>query len=111
MIEDGVIEGEKWADGGGTYTPSIFSKVYKLTFKSFATPLIKDLIKLYTFGYEMESLRNRTHTDFDQLITYEQDGRKLLFASKGEVVMVIAYFGDVEIERIIEKVVEKINEM
>ena len=109
--EAGFIDGMKWADGSGTYTPSITTKVYQLKFKSFVTPLLKDLVKWHTIGYETEPFINIPHTDFDQLITHEQDGRKLVFASKGEVVMAIAYFGNVEMESVVEKIAEKMKQI
>lgn len=111
VVEEGVIEGEKWADGSGTYSPVITTKVYQLTFKSFATPLIKDLMKMYTFGYESEPFLNLAHPDFDQLITHEQDGRKVLYASKGKVVMLVQYVGNAEMGSIIDNVAEKMKQI
>lgn len=110
-IEDGIIEGVEWADGSGTYTPIITSNVYQLTFTSFAKPLIKDLIKWHTIRYGTESFSQIKHPELDQLITLEQEGRKLVFASEGNVVMVVQYFGDAEMEMIIEKVAEKVKLM
>jgi hypothetical protein len=107
--EVGVIEGIKWADGSGTYSPMISSEVYLLTFKSFATPLIKDLIKWHTIGNETEPFLKLQHPELDQLITHEQDGRKLFFASEGKVVMFVQYFGSAEMETIIKNVAEKMK--
>ena len=106
--EQGVVEGSKWLDGSGTYSPSITSEVYELTFESFAAPLISDLVKWHSYDYENNPTKELNHPGFDRLIVREDAEKKELFALQGKTVMYVRYFGYADIERIIENVAEKI---
>lgn len=107
--ENGVIEDREWLDESGTYSPSISSEVYQLTFKAFTAPLISDLIKWHSYGDEAEPFVEKNHPEFDQLIVHEEAKKKELFASKGKVVMYVRYYGYAEMESIIENTAQKIR--
>lgn len=107
--ESGVIERQKWLDESGIYSPSVSTKVYHLTFKVFAEPLIDDLIKWHSYGDETKLFVEKKHSNFDLLMIYEDKGWNQLVASKGKVVMYIRYFGNAELDVIIEKAAQKIS--
>lgn len=107
--ENGVIEDKVWGDESGTYSPSVSTEVYQLTFQVFATPLVSDLIKWHSYGDETEPYVEIDHPEFDQLIVYEEAEKKELFASKGKVVMYISYYGYAEMESIIENATQKMR--
>lgn len=107
--EHGVIEDNVWGDESGTYSPSVSTEVYELTFQAFALPLVSDLIEWHSYGDETEPYVEINHPEFDQLIVYEEVEKKELFASKGKVVMYIRYYGYAEMESIIENAAQKIR--
>ena len=107
--EHGVIEDKVWLDESDTYSPSINTEVYQLTFQAFAAPLVSDLIKWHSYGDETEPYVEKNHLQFDQLIIHEEDEKKELFASKGKVVMFVRYYGYAEMESIIENTAQKIR--
>lgn len=107
--EHGVIEDNVWEDESGTYSPSVSTEVYELTFQAFALPLVSDLIEWHSYGDETEPYVEINHPEFDQLIVYEEVEKKELFASKGKVVMYIRYYGYAEMESIIENAAQKIR--
>ncbi|MGN7477310.1 DUF2812 domain-containing protein [Solibacillus silvestris] len=107
--ESGMIEGMAWLDESGTYSPSISSEVYELTFQAFASPLLSDLIKWYSYGDETEPFLEKKHSGFDKLIVYEEAEKKQIFASKNNVVIFIRYYGYAKLDTIIENAAEKIR--
>ena len=107
--ENGVIEGKVWGDESGTYSPSVSTEVYELTFQAFAAPLVSDLIKWHSYGDETESYVEKNHLEFDQLIVHQEAEKKELFASKGKVVMYVRYYGYAEMESIIANAAQKIR--
>lgn len=107
--EHGVIEDNVWGDESGTYSPSVSTEVYELTFQAFALPLVSDLIEWHSYGDETERYVEINHPEFDQLIVYEEVEKKELFASKGKVVMYIRYYGYAEMESITENAAQKIR--
>ena len=107
--ENGLIEDKVWLDENGTYSPSVSTEVYELTFQAFASPLVADLIKWHSYGDETEPYVEINHSEFDQLIVYEEAKKKELFASRGKVVMYIRYYGYAEMESIIENTAQKIR--
>ena len=48
--EHGIIEDKVWLDESGTYSPSISTEVYQLTFQALAAPLVSDLIQWYSYA-------------------------------------------------------------
>lgn len=107
--ERGVVPGKMWEDNSGEYSPSIQTQVYKLTVPALADNLISDLINRYRFGEKREDYVEKKHPQLDQLIVYEREGMKKVFASKGNTVMYVWYFGTADVDAVVEGVVEKIS--
>ncbi|WP_079526985.1 DUF2812 domain-containing protein [Solibacillus isronensis] len=106
--ENGIIKDEMWLDKSGTYSPSVSTEIYNLTFQAFAKPLLSDLMEWHTYGDERESFIERKHPGFDHLITREDEDWKQLVASKDKVVMYIRYYGYAEMDVIVENAAQKI---
>ncbi|MBD8035869.1 DUF2812 domain-containing protein [Solibacillus sp. A46] len=106
--ESGIVEDKVWLDDGSTYSPTITSKVYKLTFQSLVEPLISDLIKWHSYEKEMDLYIERKHATLDKLMVYEENGMKKIVAAKGDVVMYVRYIGYAEFDLIIENIAQKL---
>lgn len=106
--ESGIIKDEMWLDKSGTYSPSVSTEIYNLTFQAFAKPLLSDLMEWHTYGDERESFIERKHPGFDNLITREDEEWKQLVASKDKVVMYIRYYGYAELDVLVENAAQKI---
>ncbi|MDQ0230165.1 DUF2812 domain-containing protein [Metabacillus malikii] len=106
--EQGLISDKQWHDKSGDYTPSIQTQVYQLSIPSLSDKLIEDLTKKY-HHFNHEPLIEKTHPDLDQLIVQEEVDMKQIFASKGNRVMYVQYYGYAEIDAIVDNVVEKIS--
>jgi hypothetical protein len=107
--ESGVVPGKMWDDGSGEYSPSIQTEVYKLTLPSLADNLISDLIKRHEFEENFDLYQEKTHPHLDQLIVYEENNLKKVFAFQGDTVMYVWYSGKADVDAVIEAVVEKIS--
>ncbi|MEK5185226.1 DUF2812 domain-containing protein [Solibacillus sp. FSL W7-1324] len=99
---------EMWLEESETYSPSVSSEIYNLTFQAFAKPLLSDLMEWHTYGDERESFIERKHPDFDHLVTREDEEWKQLVASKGKVVMYIRYYGYADLDVVVENAAQKI---
>ena len=106
--ENGIIKDEMWLDKSGTYSPSVSTEIYNLTFQVFAKPLLSDLMEWHTYGDERESFIEKKHPGFDHLVTREDKEWKQLVASKGKVVMYIRYYGYAELDVLVENAAQKI---
>lgn len=107
--EKGTVPNKMWKDGSGTYSPSISTWVYKLSFSSMSESAVYDLIERYGREYESRDFIEVEHSDFDKLIIHEGDYSKKIFACKGKGVIYIRYFGYTNIDLIIKATSEKIN--
>ncbi|MGD6894586.1 DUF2812 domain-containing protein [Bacillus infantis] len=107
--ESGVVPGKMWDDGSGEYSPSIQTEVYKLTLPSLADNLISDWIKRHEFEENFDLYQEKAHSYLDQLIVYEENNLKKVFAFKGDTVMYVWYYGKADVDAVIEAVVEKIS--
>lgn len=107
--EVGIVENLKWADGSGTYSPSINSEIYKLKFEVFSSSLITDLVKRHSYDIDDKTTIEQNHPAFDRLITKEENVMKEIYASKGNVVIFVRYNGNAKMEKVVDQVAEKIN--
>ncbi|WP_339212241.1 DUF2812 domain-containing protein [Solibacillus sp. FSL W8-0372] len=107
--ESGIVEGRTWLDESGPYSPSISTEVYELTFQAFAAPLISDLIKWNSYEEEIDSYLEIDHATLDELLVYEEEGKKQIVAAKGKVVMYVRYYGYADVDHLIENVAQKIE--
>ena len=108
--ESGIIPNVKWADSSGEYTPNLTTEIYELRFSKLTFGLIEDLIEQSIYIEDPSEYVELQHPTFDKLIVYEPTVLfKQIFAAKGKRVMVVRYYGFVNLERIIEQVALKIN--
>jgi len=106
--ENGIVPGENWDNWVGEYSPDIQTMVYQLSVPALAKNLIDDLVKKYRYDENPEDFIEMNHPQLDQLIVYEENTFKEVFASHNHVVMFVRYNGDVEIQSLIDTIVEKI---
>ena len=99
--EEGYISNEN--------SPSVNTRVYELRYESMAKGLISDLMKSYDIESKPGEKIEINHPQFDTLIVFESDDFKDVYASKGKGVIHVRYFGESEIDSIIESVEHKIN--
>ncbi|WP_059172668.1 DUF2812 domain-containing protein [Bacillus sp. FJAT-27445] len=107
--ETGVVPGEMWEDGSGEYSPSIYTRVYQLSFPSMADNLISNLIKRYRFEESDKDFVEKKHPNFDLLIVNEKKESKQVYASKGNAVIHVRYYGYADINSVIKNIAEKIE--
>jgi hypothetical protein len=107
--ENGVVPGKMWEDGSGEYSPSIHTRVYRLSIPSMTDNLISDLIKRYRYENSKEDYIEKKNSSFDILIVHEEEEMKEVFASKGSTVMYVRYHGYADIHSVIRNIEEKIQ--
>lgn len=106
--EHGLVRDKSWEDGSGEYTPAIHTQYYQLRFPDMAEHLVADLIKRYSFETIKVDFEVKKNPDLDLLIVREENGMKEVFASRGNEVIYVHYFGYADVNSVIENVVEKI---
>lgn len=106
--EHGIVSNEMWKDNSGEYSPSIHTRVYHLSLPSMVERLISDLIKRYSLEYRGGDFVEVEHTGFDILIVHEVDEFKEVFASKGNAVMHVRYYGYANMDIMIKEIGKKI---
>ncbi|WP_102262610.1 DUF2812 domain-containing protein [Mesobacillus jeotgali] len=108
--EHGLVRDKTWEDGSGEYSPAIHTQYYQLRFPRMAEHLVMDLIKRYSFETSQDVYVERKHPELDLLIVHEEKEMKEVFASWGNEVMYVHYFGYADVNSVIENVVEKIHQ-
>ncbi|SEN43205.1 Protein of unknown function [Paenisporosarcina quisquiliarum] len=107
--EHGIVYGEEWNDASGVYSPSTYSKVYKIIFPSMSENLVDDLIEWHGMFEGKEKLLQLEHSSFDHLIIKEDDETKEIFAAKGKGVMYVRYHGYAEMDILLKNVEQQIR--
>jgi len=105
-----VVPGKRWEDGSGEYTPSMDTRIFQLRITGLTDNLIDDLISRERFTYSREDYVQIKHSDFDLLIVHEDPefSLKEVFASRGNIVMYVRYWGYADVNTLIENVDGKI---
>lgn len=98
--ECGIIADEMWHDHSGSYSPSITTRFYKLTFAGMADDLINDLITRYVYSDNIK-VSEVSFSGLDKLYIAKDDIRKHIFASLDNKVIFITYYGNKNMEDII----------
>jgi len=98
-----------------SFESGLDTKYYKLTFAGMADGTLHDLMKkdLYFYTEEMMQDVNITKTDFDGLdivYTAKADDFLYIFASKGNVVVSMQYYGTKSEPELVAALAEKLNE-
>lgn len=102
ISEHGIVRNEMWDDKSGSYSPSIETNYYKLLFSSMADSLIYNLMERHVEYLDPElKVQELNSTHFDKLIVAQIGIRKEIFASSGNEIIYIKYFGKVQAEDII----------
>ncbi|MDF2804385.1 MAG: hypothetical protein K0S61_4290 [Anaerocolumna sp.] len=100
--EHGIIKNMMWDDNSGSYSPSIETHYYQLTFSSMAISLLQDLVERYVNDFDPKVIiQEVNHTFFDKLYVVEDGIRKQIFAYSGNEVIYVDYFGSKNAEDII----------
>lgn len=108
--EHGIVPDELWDDGSGEYGPSVRTYYYQLTSDWFADGLIKDLIRRYNYRF-YEDTSSTEYTEqvqdsyFDRLYVFEKHDEinKQIYASVGNIVIFVNYYGNADSDHIIDK--------
>ncbi len=100
--ENGIVEGEEWADKSGEYSPSITTRFFELTFSGMAENLTLDLISRFVYRDDTE-VKTINHSEL-QMYLAEEGIRKQIFAFLDNKVIHITYYGKRPIEDIIPTV-------
>ncbi len=99
--EQGEIKNRMWADNSGTYSPSIHTQYFKLTFAGLSGGVIQDLMKRHL--YEENQIPQRIESlKFDNLYVIENAESKQIFASVGKQVVYVRYYGYGDIHQLVE---------
>jgi len=104
--ESGIDPKQMWADNSGTYSPSIHTQAYFLTFPFLQERIQADLMRKNNFifyGIDPKQLESQV---FDSLFIRELGESKEVIASKGKSIIHVRYHGYADRDEII-KVVEK----
>lgn len=102
ISEHGIVQNEMWDDNSGSYSPSIETRYFRLLFSSMADSLIDDLMERYLDGLEPKlTVQELDHASFDKLIVAQAGIMKEIFASSGNKVIYVKYFGKAQAEDII----------
>ena len=106
--EQGLVADEQWKDGSGPYSPSIHTQYYELCFSGMADGLLKDLIvrNIYEENQKLQ-LQSIESNGFDHLYVMEDAEEKQIFASDGNKVFYIRYYGYATTDKILA-LVEKL---
>lgn len=101
--ERGIIKNMMWDDNSGSYSPSIETHYYKLTFSSMGISVIQDLMERYVEKLDPKvTVQEVHHTFFNKLYVAEDGIRKQIFAYSGNEVIYVDYFGNKKSENIME---------
>lgn len=98
--ENGVIK-----DSTGHYVndPSIETNVYALQLQLLARPLVEDLVKWHTYPEEEVSFVRHEDAYFEELLVLDKGNKKEIIAASGKVVLYARYYGEAELERLLEQ--------
>ena len=104
LQEYGVVPGRMWPDGSGEYSPSIGVELYRLRFEWLADGVVKDLCSKYS-GYDLAPVSEQTGQEgFDRLFIRSADSFREVFASRKNAVIHVRYYGEEDMDAVIEAV-------
>jgi len=80
--------------------------LYKLTFPSMADNLLSDLVKKHSLGNDLIKIENN---NFDSIFTSKYNNHNKILASRGGYIMYVYYYGNSDIDNILEVISEKFD--
>ena len=89
--QEGAEQSHKWPDGSGYYSPSAYTKYYRLAFSAFAPALFDELIELHL--WEDEDFTIYQPDAFDRTVIAQNEYMTHLFVQWGKQVVYIRYHG------------------
>lgn len=97
------------APTGETLEASVETKRYDVRPKWLAAPLMHDLMKWHSYG-EAPTYTEHVHPDVDYMFVRQELEKKEVFAVKKGVVLYVRYFGEMELEAVVNRAVRVIEE-
>lgn len=102
ISEHGLVENLRWEDDSGKYSPSMETRYYRLRFPQMADGLIHDLIDRYVDRFDPKvSVQEKGSSFFAKLFVAEDGIRKQVFASYGNEIIYVSYYGNGDMENIV----------
>ncbi len=99
--ENGMVPGE--------ILQSIQTKYFQLSIPALADRLISELVKRHNYADRVDDYVETKHPEFDRLIILEEKEMKEVYASKGKEVIFVRYYGNANVDLIIESIVERLE--
>lgn len=107
--ESGLLPKQMWADKSGTYSPSIFTQVYFLTFPILQERIVADLLTRNDFIFDGNDAIQNESDVLDILFTRELEEWKEVVGAKGKGIFHVWYHGYADIDEIIKVMEEKMD--
>jgi hypothetical protein len=110
--ERGTIDGQMWEDNSGTYSPSIETEYYHMRFLFLAKILFQEMLqdKVDRDFYETVQYHELHDTKFDQATLVSANESQMFFARKGEKVIFVDYYGNENLETVVDKIYDAVND-
>ncbi|WP_315115273.1 DUF2812 domain-containing protein [uncultured Clostridium sp.] len=108
LNENVEVPGVMWEDESGIYSPSIYSYAYETRGEWVAKGLAKELLKKYDY-YSKEGYRYVQDSEFDDLWIGEEEFSCTFIGRKGKNLYRVVYYGIEPVEKIIELVLDKVE--
>ena len=98
--QSGTIAGEMWPDESGEYSTSMTTKVYDLRFSFMADAVMEDIVARNIDFNGSDGFYHQEYWDspFDRLIIQKEDTSQRLYATAGDKVLYIRYYGTQDLE-------------
>jgi len=113
-FENGLVLNEKWKTGsakeGMTYSPELETKMFELRYASMNEWVLSWFINRFA-SVEGEQLTEISNQGFDKLLVYKAANTIELFAAKEEYVIWLVYYGNADLDTVIEAVADKIDKI
>jgi hypothetical protein len=106
--EHGIVQEQLWNDLSGEYSPSIYTRFYRLTFESMAHGLLKDLMHRNVY-HPMAKIEKIDSKYFKELYVVYEDYSKEIFASWDNNVIYIRYHGNQDMEHILDLLINNVK--
>ena len=109
--ERGKVKGQMWADGSGTYSPSMEAEYFEMRTIFLAKVLSEELLerKMDRRFYETVEYKELYDTPFDQATLVSSKETQMLFAREGKKVIYQKYYGNESLEGFVNEIYEAMN--